>query len=416
MAPANNRFFNSDVMVGLVSLCVGGVVWYSVTRPQGAFSPHVPGAPPGAEATPPLGEPDSVTHIDDPGLPANVNQAIRLSEKGHAREQAGDRNGAIELYKQAAKLDPVRKFYWSDQASVYLLQNNFEGAYKAFLQAYQRDSFEVFILNGLGYASQSSRKDAEARRFYLMGLTLKPESNDLWSEMYNLSHTSDWQQFSSELHDASVLPAKIENNNLLYRLNQFALDQNPDDYYLIVNRALLNLHLMHLDRVESDIDKALKINPRGGAALVARAQYLSLMGEQEKAAQAYRDCLKISPQPLAYAELGAIEMQQGKLDQAAEDYSTATQLGTDKPSWVNTLGKLRQAIIKRDEEAKEKTEKNAARNTVQNAAPTAAKDAAKNTAQAAAKNAAQAAAKNATRDAERKAAQNAAKNGPKSGY
>jgi len=355
VAPANNRFFNADVMVGLVSLCVAAAVWYSLTRPQGAFSPRVPAAPPGAPvAAPSPGAADGVTHVDDPNLPANVNQAIRASEKGHAREKAGDRNGAIEFYKEAARLDPVRKFYWSDLASVYLQQNNYDRAYDAFLQAYERDSFEVFILNGLGYASQSNRRDADARHFYLTGLTLQPESVDLWTELYNLSHVPGWQDFSSELQEASLMPAKVENNNLLYRLNQYALEQNPDDYYLIVNRALLNLRFMHLDRVQSDVDKALKINPRGGAALVARAQLLNLRGEQEKAAQAYRDCLKISPQPLAYAELGAIEMQQGKLEQASQEYGMATQLGTDKPSWVNTLGRLRDAIIKRNSEGKAK--------------------------------------------------------------
>jgi tetratricopeptide (TPR) repeat protein len=359
VTPAGNRFLNADLMVGLAALCIAGAAWYSVTRPQGYFPP--PGQQPVPEVAKPAADKaaqeEKPKHVYDPSLSADENRAMTLFEEAREEEQAGNRKAAAQHYIEAGTIDHKRKFYWTSLGSLSLAEMNFEQAYEAFNKAYECDCYDIDNLKSLGYTAQSMRKDAEARRFYLMALALQPLDQPAWEEIYSLSHVSDWDMYSEAIHQAVLTPADTENNNLIYRLNDEALRLNPDDYYLLVNRAFLNLRFMRLDRVPKDIDRALQLNSRGPAALLARAQLYNLTGQQDKAEQAYRACLAVSPQPVAYAEIGSIEMQKGELDAALHDYVMATQLGNDKPSWVTTMGKLQEMKTLRDAEAKKQQAK-----------------------------------------------------------
>lgn len=194
-----------------------------------------------------------------------------------------------------------------------------------------------------------------------MSLAIHPDNQTAWDEFFSLSHVPDWDVYSEEIHQAVLTPANSENNNLIYKLNEVALGLHPDDYYLIVNRAILNLRFMRLDRVPKDVARALQLDSRGPAALLAQAQLYNLTAQQDKAEQAYRACLAVSPQPLAYAELGAIEMQKGQIDQALHEYVKATQLGNDKPSWVTTMNRLRDMKAARDLQAKKIKDQDGAR-------------------------------------------------------
>lgn len=349
MTAGDKKILKSDVIVALVSLGVGAMVYFSVTREQGIFdkSGHLTENKP----KPPVDtsvKKDGGKTLNDPSLPPNVNRAYAIFNQATAEEKEGNYTAAIGHYVEACRIDPIRKMYWSGLGSAYMHENKFEQAIDAFMEVYNRDVYDTFNLSNLGFASQSLRRDADAMRYYLMALTIQPDLPDAWAEMYNVAHGLVLMSYYDEIKDMARAPAVTGNSDLIYRLNQTGLDMHPDDYYYLVNRAFLNLRFMRLSTVEADVDRALSIQKNGPAALLARAQLYSCRGEFDRAAEAYKACLAVSPQPVAYAELGTIQMQQGKLDEALHSYGKATELGNDKPSWLATYNRLRAEKMKRD--------------------------------------------------------------------
>lgn len=361
------------MIVGLVSLCLGAAVCYSLTRPEGYFTSIEMAATNvvkgGSAAKPakddgpgkPAKDDGFGKPVDDPSQPANVNQAVQMLYLGNSDERAGSYKAAVEHYKQACKLDPIRKFYWAALGSTYMLLSQYDDAQAAYWEVYNRDVYDSFNLGRLGYVSEALRRDDQARRFYLMVLSIEPDNQDAWLELNNIARGLDIEGFLEQIHRASLIPTDSANGALVYQINQASLDHNPNDYYYLVNRALMNIRALHLANVQQDIDKALKIQKNGSAALLAQAQLYSNMGNLDKAVEAYKLCLAVSPQPMAYAELGALEIQQGHIDQAFHDYGKATELGNDKPSWVATFEKLKKEKIKHDQEALAKNNKTGAK-------------------------------------------------------
>jgi len=356
--PGEKKIFKTDLVVGLISLAVGGLVVFSVTREQGVFSPAAKpgddGFPEGARPNPNRAvKKEGGKPLSDSSLPVYINDAYALFMQGVESEKNGNNKAAVAFYIEACKKDPVRKMYWANLGNAYMHENKFDKAIESFMEVYNRDVFDTFNLANLGYASQSQRNDRAALRYYLMALSIQPDLQDVWAEMYNVAHGLVMTSFYDRLKQMTISPGVPGNSDLVYQLNQVALADSPDDYYLLLNRVQFNLRFMRLTNVKEDIDKALKINPRGPAALLARAQMYNYMGEFDKAAEAYKDCLAVSQQPVAYAELGTIQMQQGKLDEALHNYGKATELGNDKPSWVATYNTLRVEKLKRDAAAGE---------------------------------------------------------------
>ena len=347
----DKKVLKTDVIVGLFSLAVGGLVIFSITRDEGVFAPadkaDSSGFPIGTMPRKRNVKKEGGKPLNDPSLPAYVNDAYARFMQAVDDEKNNDYKSAIKHYIEACKLDPIRKMYWSGLGNAYMHENIFDKAVACFTEVYNRDVFDTFNLANLGFASQSLRNDREALRYYLMALSVQPDLQDVWGEVYNVAHGLVMMSFYDRLHEMSQSPGSPGNADLVLQLNQVMLNDNPDDYYFLVNRAMVNLRFMRVTSVQEDIDKALKVNPRGPAALLCRAQLYRYMGEYAKAVEAYNACLAVSPQPVAYAELGTIQMEQGKLDEALHSYGKATELGNDKPSWVATYNTLRVEKLKR---------------------------------------------------------------------
>ncbi|MBU6451868.1 MAG: tetratricopeptide repeat protein [Cyanobacteria bacterium REEB67] len=285
--------------------------------------------------------------LGDPSLPANVNQAFDAFTRANQAITDNNPKEAIELFKKACELDPIRKIYWASLGSAYNNAGDQESASKAYLEVYQRDVYDLFNLTSLGYASQVLRDDRAARRYYLMALTVRPDAPDAWQEMFNVLHGMNLDRFYQPVQEMIQSPESIENIDLVYKINQTALDDDPNDYYCLVNRAMMKIRALRLVDAQEDVTRALKLQPQGPGALLAQADIYNKAGQTEKAMAAYRSILQFSPQPVAYAELGELEMQLGQTDKALHDFGKATELGNDKPSWLDTYNKLRDMNAKR---------------------------------------------------------------------
>lgn len=358
MAPPQKRFLNADTLVALATVLVVAILWFTVSQDRGYFSSTMPttgdalrsAALTRLTAT----KKDFVEPKYDPASPDNALRADGIFEQAADEERAGLYKEAVNHYKLACKFNPMKKRYWSSLGSVYVFLNQYEDAQAAFTEVYKLDVYDVGNLSSLGYAALSLRKDREAERYYLMALAIQPELQGGWDELGHIANGVGLQDFNNQIQQMAKSPLDITNSALVYQLNQAALEQNPDDYYYLVNRAMINLRFMRLADVASDVDKALKINPNGAAALLARAQLYHFMGKLDKSAAAYKSCLAVSPQPMAYAELGALEKERGNIDQALVHYGKATELAADKPSWVDTLTKLSKEKERRAREAEAK--------------------------------------------------------------
>ncbi len=363
MAPFNNRFFKADTLVLLASLFVGAVLWFSVSRDRGYFSSTLPttgdGLRDAAMSRLTAMKKDGLEpHIDGTALD-NAAKADRIFEVAADEERAGLYKEAIDHYKEACKFDPLRKRYWSALGSVYISQSMYEEAEPAFMQVYNLDAYDIGNMNSLGFVFLSLRKDEEAKRFYLMLLTIRPDQGSAWEELAHLANGVGLQPFQGQIQQMARTPLEINNSDLVYQINQAAIEDHPDDYYYLVNRALINLRWMRLSSVQPDIDRALKVKPDGAAALLAQAQLYHYMGELDKAVATYKRCIAVSPQTHGLrGDGGDRKGKRGKHRSGLYLLSaSATELGADKPSWVDTLNKLRAEKTRLEQEALVKASK-----------------------------------------------------------
>jgi tetratricopeptide (TPR) repeat protein len=343
----NSNYAKTDFFVALAGIAIAGIVVFSVTREEAFFAPKKTPAELEAKKHPGGKVKNGGLPLGDPSLPANVNQAFDAYNRANLAITDGQHKEAIELFKKACELDPIRKIYWSALGSAYTNDGDHEAARKAYLEVYQRDVYDLFNLTSLGYAAQALRNDREARRYYLMALTIRPDLPEGWQEMYNVVHGMSLSNFYQPVQAMVQSPGSIENIDLVYRINQTALEDDPSDYFCMVNRAMMKIRALRLSDAQDDVTKALKLQPLGPGVLLAQADIYNKAGQTEKAISAYRALLKLSPQPVAYAELGELEMQLGQTDQALHDFGKATELGNDKPAWLDTYNMLRDQRAKR---------------------------------------------------------------------
>jgi tetratricopeptide (TPR) repeat protein len=367
----SNPHAKSDLMVVLSAAVLLGLVAFAVTREEAFFAPPKnPGekerqqgkAKSTKEPRPRQKRADGRIGLDDPSMPQNVQEAFEHFNDASEADIGSRFADAEKDFIKACELDPKRKLYWSGLGNCYQHQGKYQQSLAAFQKTYELDCYDVNNLDNMGYASQALRRDTEAAGWYLASLTILPEQADAWMELYNIMHGLGLEQFYNICNDMHHFPTNSDNSNNVYRINDYMLGQSPDDYYLLVNRAMLRTRSLQAPLAQLDLNRALQLKPDGKAALFAQAQIYMQQNESDKAEAIYRKIVKDCPQPMAYAQLGAIALGRGDTKEALFDYGHAAEYGEDKPSYGYTYTNLKNEEADRALKASQKAAAEAALN------------------------------------------------------
>jgi tetratricopeptide (TPR) repeat protein len=98
---------------------------------------------------------------------------------------------------------------------------------------------------------------------------------------------------------------------------------NPEVY---VMTGQLNESTGDYKKALDSYSKALEIEPKNGAALIATARLYDRLNERDKAISFYQKCLEVSPTASTLAELGNLHAKAGNLNAAREELQKAVAL------------------------------------------------------------------------------------------
>ncbi len=105
---------------------------------------------------------------------------------GEHRVERGDYEGALELYRKAASIDPQDSESWFQQGRLLTRLNRIEEADQGVVQAIARNPDRDDYYAALGYLNSIRGRTARARAAYQMALERNPENGFAW---YNLAVT-----------------------------------------------------------------------------------------------------------------------------------------------------------------------------------------------------------------------------------
>jgi tetratricopeptide (TPR) repeat protein len=285
-----------------------------------------------------------------------AKDADRLFARGLELHQAGDILGAIDAYKAALAIAPTRPDALSNLGAAYVRLGQFDDAIKQYEAALQADALNHAVRLNLALAYYKSARPNDAIPHLKRVISSDPEAKNAYlvlgdcylqtgqeKELVSLLKPRE-QMFGSDLAFAYLL------GTALLRLDDVVAGQE------YVNRvfgagesaeAHLLLGIAHFGQhdyraAKTELEAALKLNPKLPTANSAYARTLMLLGEPDAAERAYRRELEFNPNDFdANLQLGNLRKSAQRFAEASTYLERATLIRPTDLSARRLLGSLR---------------------------------------------------------------------------
>ena len=202
------------------------------------------------------------------------NLAIIYQNRGNARGNAGDRDGAIADFSEAIRLNPECGLCYAGRALVWHNKFDYEKAYADFDRALQS-------------------QPANPRIYYMRGSVLR-----------------DNGEYDRALADAELAIRIARQGFLLYALRSGIFFDKHD-----------------LDRAMADINEAIRLNPRVYMNYNFRGLFWRDKGDYDRAIADFTEAIRLNPGYwTSYANRGEAWRMKGDLERALSDQNRAVQI------------------------------------------------------------------------------------------
>jgi stress-induced-phosphoprotein 1 len=242
-------------------------------------------------------------------MDGNKSQAEELKKKGNEVYKQRKFEEAVELYAQAAELDPDNMLLLTNKAAALFEMGKYDESIKECEKALEvggrnRAPFghvaKAFVR--MGNCNVRLENFAEAIRCYEKALTNERDAAtlDLLRKAEKLKEEKDKRDYlSPELS----LKAREEGNQH-FKTHQFpeavkayteAIKRNPEEPINYSNRAAAYTKLMALPEAIRDCDEAIRLKPDFVKAFIRKGYAQFLSKEYQKCMVTYQEGLKIAP-------------------------------------------------------------------------------------------------------------------------
>ncbi len=186
------------------------------------------------------------------------------NNRGVARKQAGDKQGALEDFMESIDHNPRDTRPWVNRGNLYFAAGEFDAALKDYNKSLELDSknVEAYVSRGAAYGAQNRFDLAE--RDLDRAIELDPNSADAFGNRALLYAST--KRYVEELAD----------------IDRY-LRLKPDDADMINMRALALIELNRLPEAESEFDRAIQISPRTGGLYLNRSHLYQRTGRKTQA-------------------------------------------------------------------------------------------------------------------------------------
>ena len=189
---------------------------------------------------------------------------LAYNNRGVARKQAGDRQGALADFVEAIDLNPRDARPWLNRGNLYFNAGEFDTALKDYNKSLELDSknAEAYASRGAAYGAQNRFELAE--RDLDRAIELDPNSTDAFGNRALLYAST--KRYVEELADIDTY-----------------LRLKPDDADMINMRALALLELDRLPEAEWEFDRAIQISPNTATFYLNRSHLYQRTGRKTRA-------------------------------------------------------------------------------------------------------------------------------------
>ena len=170
------------------------------------------------------------------------NKKGRFLLKGNEKIMENDLQGALDFYNEALKIDPQFKDAWYNRALVYQKLNRLELAVQDFTTVLQLDPFhqDAIFQRGLSYLDNGAFYNAL-------------DDGRSMSE----KHPEDWRSYFL----LGLVHEKLGDQNAALGAFDKALEINPDNTDLLVNKATMYFYQKEFTQSKELLLQAEKLNP-----------------------------------------------------------------------------------------------------------------------------------------------------------
>ena len=250
----------------------------------------------------------------------NYNRAIRLNpkssetrfERAMLHEIQGREKEALEDYNKAIELNSRFSHAYNHRARLYVKQKKYHEALEDLKEVRKNDpTAELSCLLNEAAIYMRLEQYEEILDRLSKALALKPPGPML-EEIY-------WTD--------GVANIKLKKyKEALDDFNQ-AINLNPKEAALYVNRAAAYIGLDRSDDALKDLDKATDLNPKLVPAYLSKGKICRIKGQFEKALEAFRHVIELQPKNTeGYFQLAYTFEHLGQYDKALEEHTKVLDL------------------------------------------------------------------------------------------
>jgi tetratricopeptide (TPR) repeat protein len=260
---------------------------------------------------------EAAIHRNDNLHPAEdaANTHVRLAE---AAESEGRPLDAVHEYQRAAELEPNEGHLFAWGADL-LLHRAFEPAVEVFAKGHRLYPTSVRMLLGLSVTTYDQGEMEEGKKLLLEACDLNPADPAPYLFLGTILETE-----------------QIEPAGWTERFKRFA-SVHPENafahYYYAVALGKQEPGSEALAMIESELKKAIEIDPQLGSAYLELGILYSQRKDYPEAISAYEKAIEITPLPAeAHYRLGQVYRRMGQAEKAGKETELFKQVSEQKKS------------------------------------------------------------------------------------
>jgi tetratricopeptide (TPR) repeat protein len=222
---------------------------------------------------------DATTTVDRPAAPTIASKKVRRYNDGVEAQQAGDLEGAMAKFREAAEIDPEFAPAFTGIATVAMEQGNYQEAAEAAERAVTLDpeSYRALQLRYDAYRNLGDEAKAAAAA-------------------KALKEAGDISEATAQTFKEAIEAANTGNLEIAKARFRQALDLDPELVAAYSNLAQIFMWEGDLERAAAMADEVLRRRPDDLPALKIRYQALHRMGDDDAAKSALGEIVAADPE------------------------------------------------------------------------------------------------------------------------
>jgi tetratricopeptide (TPR) repeat protein/S1-C subfamily serine protease len=255
--------------------------------------------------------------------------------RGLAKLNSGDKQGAIVDYNQAIKINPNDAMYYSNRGIAKSKLGDDRGAISDFNQAIEIDSGNPIYYNERGLAKGSLGDKQDAITDFNRAIKLI-FNNDL---VYIYVNRGDAQLYLGNKQQS------ITDYKQAIKIYSQEIKNNPNFYLYYLERGNVNYKIENIQEANIDYNRVIKLNPSLGEAYAGRANVKYKLGKKQEASMDYNRAIKLDPSlGEAYVGRGIIKYDLGNKQDALADFNQAIILNPDLDGAYHGRGNIKYVL------------------------------------------------------------------------